>query len=115
MGRKELKVDQASLACAQIFCEVRDSKNLSMYRIKKDFGISNGRIDRLFQGLAAWSLDEFMEFCIYFSLVPSVVIVEIQALSVDPNSVQSQADLGLVAHKQKRKIGTETDEGFFGA
>lgn len=112
MGRKALKVDEASLACAKIFSEIRDSKKITMYRIKKDFGLSNGRIDKLFHGLAGWSLDEFMAFCNYFGVAPSTTIKKIQALSAVPISLPTQSDLGLVADKHKRKVGTENGEGF---
>ena len=115
MGRKALGVDEASLACAKIFSEIRDSKGISMYRIKKDFNVANGRIDRLFQGLAPWSLDEFMAFCNYFGVTPSTTIKKIQALSPLPITLPTQADLGLVADKHKRKVGTENGEGFEGA
>ena len=115
MGRRALKVDEASMACAQIFSQIRDSKEISMYRIKQDFGISNGRIDRLFRGEAPWSLDEFMAFCAYFGVLPSTTIKKIQALSAEPINLPTQAEVALVANKSKRKIGTETDEGFLGA
>ncbi len=81
MGRKALKVDEASLACARMFSEIRNRRGISMYRIKQDFHISHGRIDRLFKGQAPWMLDDFTMFCNYFAVSASESIKEIERLS----------------------------------
>lgn len=78
VGRKALKIDQTSIVCAQIFNAIRIERKITMYRIKKDFSISNGRVDKLFIAHAVWTLDEFVAFCGYFDISPTLVIGQIE-------------------------------------
>lgn len=78
VGRKALKIDQTSIVCAQIFSAIRLERAITMYRIKKDFSISNGRVDKLFIAHAVWTLDEFVAFCGYFEVSPTLIIGQIE-------------------------------------
>ena len=111
-GSSKIKPGAWSLAISENFlARVQEEPDLTRPKLAKLTGISEGRIFDLLKGERAWYVEDVERFCAVFGMD---LLKYLKSLSVTSNMVEPQS-LRLVAHKQKRKIGTETDEGFFGA
>lgn len=90
---------------------IRARPGFTYPEISRLTGISAGRLTPLLNGKKSWYLEDVEKFCDLFELD---IIKYLKSLSVGITILKAPP-LRLVADKQKRKVGTETDEGFTGA